>query len=189
MDIVTNEHIEELLERFFEGKTSNTEEQLLYDFFAGNNVPEHLLNYKDIFTYFGNDIKEEFGEIKPDIPVRRIKIRKWILWTGVAASLLVLVLFNPFAYGNNTFDPYEGSYIIRNGVRITDMKIIRPELEATVQQILQQQEDLEQLKTMMEKESQFPDEEESLKAHYNSILEDFENENIRNEIRKIFEQE
>ena len=188
MNTDKNEHIEELIERFFEGQTSNTEEQLLYEFFAGNNVPEHLLNYKDVFAYLSNDIKEEVSEIKTDIPVRLIQRKKWILWSGIAAALLALVLLNPFAYDNKPFDPYEGSYIIRNGVRITDMDIIRPELEATVRLVLQQQEESEQLfNTLMDMELQFQNEEESLQSHYDSILEDFEDENIRNEVKKILE--
>ena len=183
-----NDYIEELIERFFEGQTSNTEEQLLYEFFAGNNVPKHLLNYKDVFAYLSTDIKEEVSEIKSDIPVHLIQRKRWLLWAGIAAAMLALVLLNPFLYGNKPFDPYEGSYIIRNGVRITDLDIIRPELEATVRQVLQQQEESEQLLSiLMDTVLQFQNEEESLQSHYNSILEDFEDEIIRNEVRKILE--
>ena len=35
-------YIENLLERFFEGETSNAEEQELYAFFARPDLPEHL---------------------------------------------------------------------------------------------------------------------------------------------------
>ena len=54
------EHIETLLERFFEGQTSNMEEQKLYEFFAGYDVPEHLLHYKKVFTYFDIGLNSEF---------------------------------------------------------------------------------------------------------------------------------
>ena len=37
-------YIENLLERFFEGETTNAEEQELYAFFARPDLPEHLKN-------------------------------------------------------------------------------------------------------------------------------------------------
>ena len=226
------EYIEKLLKRFFEGQTSNDEEQRLYDFFAGDDVPEHLIQYKPVFVYFDEGIKEEFSKNitdcpvllpsqvddieedavvaetlyenntatlssrmdrelhEKDIPVHRIRNVKWIFWSCAAAVLLVLVLLNPFALGNKPFDPYEGSYIVRNGVRITDPETIRPELEATVQDVLQQQEAAESLiAKMMETEKSTINGEDYKKASYDAILEGFVDENIRNEVKKILEQE
>jgi hypothetical protein len=114
-------HIEKLLERFFEGYTLNTEEQQLYDFFAGKDVPDHLQPYKPLFTCF-EVFPEAFCEKVP--PVCKRQYGKWMLWPGVAAALLVLVLLNPFGSGDKPFDPYAGSYIVYNGVRITDPEII-----------------------------------------------------------------
>ena len=42
-------YIENLLERFFEGETSNAEERELYAFFARPDLPEHLKSYKPLF--------------------------------------------------------------------------------------------------------------------------------------------
>ena len=186
MDIDKNEHIEKLLKHFFEGATSNKDEQILYDFFAGDDVPEHLIRYKQIFAYFDIGIKEEFHVIRTKAPVRRMQSKKWLLWSGIAASLLAFIFLNPFV--KKPFDPYEGSYIIRNGVRITDINIIRPELEATLQQVLQQQEEMEDMLTMlMESENRFVDPEKQIRDYYNTMLEEFTNEDIRNEIKNIFE--
>ena len=232
MSIGENKHIEGLLKRFFEGQTSNDEEQRLYEFFAGNDVPEHLIQYKPVFVYFDEGIKDEFSKNvteepvvllsqiddiekdtfiaetfsenstvslssridselrEKDIPVHRKRNVKWIFWSCAAAVLLVLILLNPFALGNKPFDPYEGSYIVRNGVRITDPETIRPELEATIQDVLQQQEAAESLiAKMMEAEKPAFNGEEFQKASYNTILEGFVDENIRNEVKKILEQE
>jgi hypothetical protein len=180
-------HIEKLLERFFEGYTSNTEERQLYDFFADKDVPDHLLPYKPLFACF-EAVPEMFCEKKP--PVRKMQYRKWMLWPGVAAALLVLVLLNPFGYGDKPFDPYEGSYIVCNGVRITDPEIIRPELEASLQRVLQQQEEAERLiAKIMETDNRFPAVEEYIQAQHDAILEHFQDENVREEVRKILEGE
>ena len=185
MDIIKNEHIEKLLERFFEGETSNKEEQCLYAFFAGDDVPEHLMQYKQVFNYFDMGIKEEFSETKTEAPVRKMQRKKWILWSGVAASLLALILLNPFA---KPFDPYEGSYIIRNGVRIADINIIRPELEAILQQVLQQEKEMDDLfAEMLETENLFVDAEKQIRNHYYTMLEDITDEDIRKEVKKMLD--
>ena len=186
MEIDRNKQMEKLLARFFEGDTSNKEEQILYDFFTGDDVPTHLIRYKQIFSYFDKGVKEEYNESRTKTPViRRMPKKKWLLWAGIAASLLALLLLKPF---DKPFEPYEGSYIIRNGVRITDINIIRPELEATVQQVLSQQEAMEDMFAMlMESENRFVDPEKIIRDYYNSMLEEFTNEEIRNEIKRIFE--
>ncbi|MDR1525498.1 MAG: hypothetical protein LBS79_09655 [Tannerella sp.] len=185
----TYRHIEELLERFFEGYTSNAEEQQLYDFFAGSDVPEHLTRYKPLLAYFDAGMEDEFCEKK--LPGRKTRYRNRMLWTGVAAAaLLALVLLNPFGYGDRPFDPYEGSYIVRNGVRITDPEIIRPELEAAVQRVLQQQEEADRLVAeMMETDNRFPTMEDYIQAYQDAMLEHFHDENIREEVRKMLEEE
>lgn len=182
-----NKYIEELLERFFEGETSNTEEQFLYRFFAGKDVPEYLLPYKLAFTYFESGLKNEFAENVA--PVRRARKSKWILWAGIAAVLLALVLLSPL-YLQKPFDPYEGSYIVRNGVKITDPEIIRPELEATVQRVLQQKEEMEYIVvSLMEKENYPQSIEEQVQSQKNEILEHFQDENIRKEVERIINYE
>ena len=213
------EYIETLLERFFEGQTSNVEEQKLYEFFAGYDVPEHLLRYKKVFAYFDiglnselrqedtapEDINETYykndtffaedleNELRDaEAPIRNIRYEKWILWAGVAASLLVLILLNPFGFGRKPFDPFEGSYIVRNGVRITDPETIRPELEATLQQVTRQQHDAELLSArFVTDDSRYDviDADKIVQARYESILEGYENELVRSEMKKILKQE
>ena len=210
------ENIERLLERFFEGRTSNVEEQKLYEFFAGYDVPEHLLQYKKVFAYFDVGLNselrmdetvseeaftEDFNEndilfaedlekelCEAEAPVRKIHYLKWIIWTGVAASLLVLIMLNPFGFENKPFDPYEGSYIVRNGVRITDIETIRPELEATVRQVMQQQQEAESLSAQFTKDDDRyagVDVDKIVQQRYELILEGYENEYVRNEVKKI----
>ena len=59
-------YIENLLERFFEGETSNAEEQELYAFFARPDLPEHLRGYKPVFGYFETGIAREVETGKPE---------------------------------------------------------------------------------------------------------------------------
>ena len=54
--------IEDLLDRFFEGQTSNEEEQVLYEFFARPDIPAHLERYREVFGYFESGIALDFSE-------------------------------------------------------------------------------------------------------------------------------
>jgi hypothetical protein len=136
-----NKKIEELIDRFFEGLTSNEEEKALYAFFAQENIPEYLQEYKPVFAYFEKGIQAENQiDFTPEVSSEPKKKRIWI-WTSVAASLLLVIGLRIFHPDNNTpSDPYEGSYIIRKGVKITDPEIIRPEIERSLYRVSMQEE-------------------------------------------------
>ena len=183
------ERKEELIERFFEGQTSNEEERELYDFFSKENVPVHLLPYRRIFAYFETGIKEEFNH-QPEKPkniqsVRKIKISTW---SSIAASLLILISFGIYHFTREKeFNPYEGSYIIRNGVKITDPKIVIPEIEKTLYMVQQQEkrrdELLQSLREIKEKNS-YDQVVKEIKQRHLKWVDRVKDENIRNEILK-----
>ncbi len=129
-------YIENLLERFFEGETSNAEERELYAFFARPDLPEYLKSYRPVFEYFETGIADE---VKEDTPVSKPSLKvpfmkKW-LWIGiaVAASLLLFLLLNKGDGGREEdFNPYAGSYIIRNGVKTEIPEEVARELDKVI---------------------------------------------------------
>jgi hypothetical protein len=105
--------IEKLLEKYFEGETSLSEEKKLRDFFASGNVP---VRWKNLEGYFSFVIREQDLQIKnADFDTKVLSAikgnklapvvdlhRPWIYWiAGVAAGLLILlavfVKFDPFS--------------------------------------------------------------------------------------------
>jgi hypothetical protein len=105
--------IEKLLEKYFEGDTSLSEEKKLRDFFAAGNVPER---WKGLEKYFIFMIREQDQQLQDNSfdekvlsAMKRNKLapvldlhRPWIYWiAGVAAGLLILlailVKFDPFS--------------------------------------------------------------------------------------------
>lgn len=131
-----NKYIEDLLEKFFEGLTSNNEEQILYRYFSDEkNIPEHLKKYKSMLQYFEDDMGAELDEVLTcDISVVRdvndknnMPLRKWMIGiSAVAASLLLLFFVGPFT-NSDDFNPYEGSYVKRDGVTVYDRANIEEE--------------------------------------------------------------
>lgn len=95
-------HIEKLLERFYNAETSETEEQMLKDFFFNEEVPPHLQTEKEIFlqlykTDMPDGVDERLGklidewELSEQRTVKKVRTfhLQWI--ASIAAGLLLLV--------------------------------------------------------------------------------------------------
>ena len=182
--------IEELIESFFEGQTSNEEEMELYAFFSGENIPEHLLSYRKVFNYFETGIEEE--SIQQVIFPKTIKSsmkKKIIVWASVAASLLILLSLGIYHFMQEyEYSLYEGSYIIRNGIKITDPKIVIPEIEKTLDLVQQQENEYKLLfQQLLETNQEDPYEQimKEIKQQQLEWVEHVKDENIRSEILKI----
>lgn len=187
MQSTEHKHIEQLLERFFEGQTSNVEEQELYTFFARPDLPESLAAYKPVFGYFETGIAEEFHTVEAISPAKKSYLlqKKWLLAGICAAASILLFVLNTVLFPQS-FDPHEGSYIIRSGVRITDPETIRPELEAAIYQAEQQQSLSKQLACLAGEQDRRQEEiEDQLSARYNSILQSFPDKKVQKEVKHI----
>jgi hypothetical protein len=192
-----NKYIETLLERFFEGQTSNEEERQLYLFFKQDELPDELAQYKQVIKYFESGLADELGctkEKREEAETRSVTKyptlakRRWLLWGSVAASVLIL-LFSTLFILNETesADPYAGSYIIRNGVRITDLNLIKPELEAAIQKSLLLEQEADRLvdRLMAIDDSQEIEIMQQMQEHNQRILDNTQDSTIRNEVEEI----
>lgn len=130
--------IEELLEKYFEGETTCAEEQELRHFFSTENVPEHLNCYRPLFLCLEtecrkqNEIRSEKNvpkqnhqePTKPD-SIRRNHRRQLYIWgAGIAASLLLFVLFH-LEDRKISHDNKQESYVLIDGKRYEDPELIR----------------------------------------------------------------
>lgn len=76
--------IEKLLERYDEGETSLAEEKLLREYFLNEEVPEHLMSYKLMFTFSAKQAEETLGK-KPKVN----STKNWYAWSSIAAILII----------------------------------------------------------------------------------------------------
>jgi len=188
------QRIEKLIERFFEGQTFNEEEKELYAFFSSEKVPEHLLPYSPVFVYFETGIKEEpkqeiiITETKQ--PFRKKKI---VIWASVAASILLLFSFGARHFMQmKEYALYEGSYIVRSSVKITDPKIVVPEIKKMLYLAqLQENEFDRQFQKLFEISQEDPFEQimEEIKQQQLKSVEQIDDTIIRNELLEIFNNE
>lgn len=83
MDLQT---VEILLEKYFEGTTSITEERHLKAYFSSQDVAPHLEHYRNLFGYFKVEKEIEFDKKLPLQPSKHPTVK----WIGIAASFVFL---------------------------------------------------------------------------------------------------
>lgn len=143
-----------LIDRFMAGETSLEEEKLLYGYFARTDVPTEFEPYREMFRWYADlgetdcDSTSSASEMQAaDKPQSRCgKIfagfRPWHI-AGIAAMIAVVICTMFFFRPSTTIDIpeeylcYKGSYIIRDGKKITDLNIVVPEIIRT-QQIVEE---------------------------------------------------
>ncbi len=81
-------NIEKLLEKYFEGETTISEEKELKVYFTRETVPSHLERYKDLFQYFS---EESNITATKDLKLHTTSRKSWYTWVGVAASIALIV--------------------------------------------------------------------------------------------------
>ena len=143
----TKEYIGKLLDKYMDGTSTLDEEAILSEYFRGKDTPQEWEDYRQLF--------QEIEDMRPQAQTIKRRMGWPYKWIAIAASLLILVGigFGVRRYQNQQkqYAIYEGSYIIRGGKKITDIKQILPELEATereVSEILKQQNNNQEIPTI-----------------------------------------
>jgi hypothetical protein len=91
--------IEQLLELYFEGETTSTEEKELQYYFSSSNVAPHLEQYKPLFNYFSQAKKQEYLKEFPK-QHKNPKLR----WISIAASVVVLLGVGSYLFLNESHE-------------------------------------------------------------------------------------
>jgi hypothetical protein len=73
----SHQHIKALLDKFMDGQTTLEEEALLGDYFRTHDVPAEWEDYRVMFGYFDNGMRQ---------PVTHHRTQRGWWWTGVAAA-------------------------------------------------------------------------------------------------------
>lgn len=140
MNKISHEEARRLLEKFLEGATDNAEERRLHEYFLNGNVADDLAPYAGMMDWFadldGSGEREDTA--KKQSVRRRMMRRRWL--TGIAAAAAVAVLvatgISRFGVGEEDYDSelmemYAGSYMMRNGKKVTDLKKVLPTILET----------------------------------------------------------
>ena len=114
--------IRTLTERFFDGETSLAEEQELYRLYREGEVPEYLLQYKELFNGF-EDIR---------LPQQKASSHKWGWVVGIAASIAILLTVGTTLLTKNSKDECV-AYIY--GEKCTDKTIVMQHMQSALDEM------------------------------------------------------
>ena len=114
------QEIEILIDKYEHGETSQEEENVLKHFFLNNDVPPHLVSYKQLFSFFKKAKDEEFSDLDFDegilaaigenkvFPISGKKHLNFMVMSGIAAGLIILIgLYFIFRSETSVKDTYK----------------------------------------------------------------------------------
>lgn len=123
--------MKELIDKFMAGETDRAEEQRLFEAFAsGKAVDPSLEVLRPMMQWYA---ALPAGKKKTRRPLPRIAA-----WTGIAAAVAMLVTVGAGYFMNRSEMPedwkeYSGCYVIRDGVKYTNLAQIMPEIKRAEQ--------------------------------------------------------
>lgn len=127
-------NIQALVERFLEGQTSNDEERELYAWFAENDVPDEWQHLKQMFAWYAAGMPEQNNEQQQTTTPRPTRTHSvWLRWTVGTAAVVAVIVATMLRPESEITSMYEGSYIVKDGVRYENMALIEEDIEATLQ--------------------------------------------------------
>lgn len=126
-------NIDEVLDRYFEGNTSLKEEEQLRTYFRKGNIDDQYKIYEPMFVLFE---KERSTAEKP-----KKKKRFFVyLWTGVAASLL-LITISKFVFTHSSSNQSQ-SIVYIDGKEVSDINTINSQALISIENVSSMDEDI-----------------------------------------------
>ena len=130
-----NKHVEikKMLERYYEGESTDAEEQNLREYFSSDGVAAELQPYRSIFAYIRHEMEEPATVILPIIKPRRVKL--WYAAAAVAACLLA----GTFLVRHHLPAPQplctDGTFVVINGVCYDDLALVKKYAAQTIDMV------------------------------------------------------
>ncbi len=147
-------NIHELVNNYFEGRTTANEEKILRRFFAQDNIPEDLRELAPIFAFLEDEaqalsvldeIKREEKKSTAPPKTKRLRVVMWTI-AALAASFFIgiVLLYRPV-------NRFSGNYAWVDGKRITNPEMVRQYAEKSFDRVKTEENILEeQLNFMFE---------------------------------------
>ena len=132
--------IKALLERYYEGESTDSDEQCLYEYFNSNNIADELKPYRSIFVYLQYEKEHQSDQynlesaaiIEPAVPFRP---NKWQLMAIAAAACLLAFIFLPREKQSSSKYLCSGTYVMVDGVCYDDLSIVSKYAAEAIDQV------------------------------------------------------
>ena len=135
--MINKDNLAALLDRFFDGTTTNAEDRALEEYFCGGgDVPEQFECYREMFGWYASGMDENRLPSKETRRTTRQRTSaEVIIWWSSIAAVIALVIgigWNSRLEKLAQEDYYADNFIVRGGKVITGMDEIRDDIEATI---------------------------------------------------------
>lgn len=134
--------IKKLIESFYAGETSLSEELLLFNYFSNENVAEELVEEKEMFLQLyepdpvdvpkslAHNLESLIDELAEKEPKKKSPAKRIVLWSSVAASIAIVV--SAGIYMNNLSIQGDNSMLVNkqqgnNSQEVTDAEYMEAE--------------------------------------------------------------
>ncbi|MFA7044311.1 MAG: hypothetical protein WC186_08195 [Bacteroidales bacterium] len=127
---------EALLEKYYEGNTSQAEEKRLYNFLLQDHLPERFEADRALFGFFSNQKQKPKAVV---IPLMR--------WASIAAIMVGIMFFAKTWVSDN---PTNIAYI--NGQKYTDIQVVKEQAMSSLRLVSSLDEVKECVKSLNDKD-------------------------------------
>ena len=151
-DIDEFKTIQNLLDKYMDGATSNEEEATLRKYFEehGNNIPEEWDSYRALFSYIGfeqmnlsqilkGEEKEEDFE-KKDIEKEKASRSRWLKYFGASVAAAAIIAFMLVGI-QKIAQPQPECYAVIDGKVYTDQEFVHNEALDALEDVSADSED------------------------------------------------
>lgn len=151
-DIDEFKTIQDLLDKYMDGATSNEEEATLRKYFEehGNNIPEEWESYRALFSYIGfeqmnlsqilkGEEKEEDFE-KKDIEKEKASRSRWLKYFGASVAAAAIIAFMLVGI-QKIAQPQPECYAVIDGKVYTDQEFVHHEALDALEDVSADSED------------------------------------------------
>lgn len=134
---ITKRNIDMWLERFMNGETTHEEEQSIYRFFRKGNVPKRLRTQIPMFAWYEAGMPGSPEDFLTKKGKRSVRIPLIVWSAGIAASIVIVlglawIGWDKYQEMSAEWKCYEGSYVVIDGKRVSDIKKIMPYIQETL---------------------------------------------------------
>ena len=119
--------IHKLVERYFDGETSASEEQQLRQYFRSQEIADDLKPYKSLFAYIDEEANlQKTSALRIDSK-KSVSIKRKIVYFAAAAAacVAILVSINLFYQHHQEVIAANGSFVIVNGRYYADAQLAK----------------------------------------------------------------
>jgi len=146
--------IKELLDRYYEGETTDAEEQRLREYFTSDEVDDELQHYRSIFAYLKHEgerhsvftrhsaLDAEPPKNSPQI-IRRLRVKPAmtrVKWWYAAAAAVACLLTTTYIIHEHQSKPQTlcvGTYVVVNGICYDDLSLVKKYAAETIDMVTQ----------------------------------------------------